>query len=93
MYVFRREIKSKPQSFRILYIPLKIRKANLMNQASFCGFEKIFEDVRVPSTGENYEKPFHLHERSLTCAINEKWGSGNSKVDTVSSETVLINGC
>ena len=37
--------------------PSENKKANLVNQASFFGFWKIFEEVRMPSIGENYEKP------------------------------------
>ena len=38
------------------------------------------------------EYTFHLNEKSLICAINGKWGFGNSKVDIISSEKLLING-
>ena len=42
--------------FSNLVRPSENKQANLVNQASFCAFGKTFEEVRVPSMGENYKK-------------------------------------
>ena len=65
MYGIRRSKTGAPNALNSVY-PSENKQANLVNQASICGFGKTSEDVRVPSIRQDYmeivEYSFHLNE-------------------------------